>query len=179
MRRRSNRNFSTPPGALPILPSPNILTPKAEASSIALQARLRWAASNCAASRCRTRRRPAQIPPRPFCSIACMATRGMRVTARVQKRPLRRLPLSRRNSGFTPRATDLPRYSMTAARSRLSSPGAAMIRSPPRSKGLQIPSTDSAKLFFESRPSVWRRQRPLRPLSPKHFRTFAQTLRKR
>ena len=80
-RRRSTGNISTPPGAPRILPSPNILTPKAAAFSIAPRARRPWAGSKCAASRCRIRPRPAQIPPRPFCSTACTATPETRATA--------------------------------------------------------------------------------------------------
>ena len=58
MRQRSTRNISTRPGARRILPSPNILTPKAEASSIALRARRQWAGS-------KLRRKPLQDSPTP------------------------------------------------------------------------------------------------------------------
>ena len=82
MRRRSIRNISTQPVARRILPSPNILMQKAEAFTIALRARRRWAGSKCAASRCRILRHPAQIPRRPFCSTVCTATPETRVTVR-------------------------------------------------------------------------------------------------
>ena len=80
-KRRSTGSISTPRGARRISPSPNILTPKAAAFSIAPRARRPWAGSKSAASRCRIRPRPARIRPRRFCSIACTVTPETRVTA--------------------------------------------------------------------------------------------------
>ncbi len=145
MRRRSTGGTSMLPGALPTLPSPNFLTPKAGDSSIARRARRPWEGSKSAANRCRIRLRPARIHPRRFCSTVCTDTQTTRATVNTPKPRLKRSLESRRSLGFTRRVTDSPRCYTLATPSRSSSQEPVAIRKPPRSNRQQIPSTGSQR----------------------------------